>query len=468
MSTTNTSTARPEADPACPICGGAGFLRRDVPVDHPDFGRAIPCQCKIRETEQADLDALRASSGLTHLTQMTFNSFRPDGIGLNPDKRKNLHQAYDSAREFAQSARGWLLLKGGYGCGKTHLAAAIANDRLARGQPVLFVVVPDLLDHLRAAFAPTSRVTYDDRFESLRSTPFLILDDLGTQSATAWAQEKLFQLLNFRYNAQLPTVITTNRELEEIDPRLRSRLTDISLCNIVTVLAPDFRQGGTDLSTAGVSNLAFYAEMTFATFDMRGDELVADERTNLRRIFNIAKGYAENPSGFIIFTGTYGCGKTHLAAAIANEISRNGNTVMFVVVPDLLDHLRATFGPNSMVSYDKRFEEARTTPFLVLDDLGTENATPWAREKLFQIIDYRYVAHLPTIITIHREFEDQEEGKKRSPRGGESPIDPRIQTRIFDLAHSSINEILAPSYRTTHRRAQGRPETPTRKPRYRE
>ncbi|MBI5029560.1 MAG: ATP-binding protein [Chloroflexi bacterium] len=204
---------------------------------------------------------------------------------------------------------------------------------------------------------------------------------------------------------------------------------------------------------ANGSNLALYGDMTFESFDLRASELIGDERGNMQRVFNTAKGYAERPQGFIVFTGDYGCGKTHLAAAIANAIMHRGNSVVFRVVPDLLDHLRATFAPNSTTSYDQLFEDTRTAPVLVLDDLGTESATPWAREKLFQIIDYRYVAHLPTIITINREAQ----------------IDPRLQTRIFDLARSSVNEILAPSYRTTHKRAQAKPETAMRKPRnYRE
>ncbi len=433
----------------CPICHGVGFFRRDVPVDHPDFGRAIPCECKIRETQQSSLEDVRRASGLSHLPQLTFATFRAEGIGLPPDKRKNLRDAYDAARAFAENPRGWLLLKGGYGCGKTHLAAAIANAQLERGAPVLFVVVPDLLDHLRATYAPTSRIAYDERFEDIRSAPCLILDDLGAHATTAWAQEKLYQLFNYRYNAQLPTVITTNRDLEEIDPRVRSRLADATFCKIITILAPDFRQGGIDTNGSGMSNLAHYGEMTFETFDLRDDELKGDVRTNLRRIVFIAKDYADHPQGFIVFTGEYGCGKTHLAAAIANEICKRGGTALFVVVPDLLDHLRATFAPSSTVSYDQRFDETRHAPVLVLDDLGTENATPWAREKLFQIIDYRYVAKLPTIITIHREAE----------------IDARIQSRIFDLARSSVNEILAPSYRTTHRRAQTKPDSGYRRAR---
>ena len=88
------------------------------------------------------------------------------------------------------------------------------------------MVVPDLLDHLRSAYQPGSDVGYDDLFEMLRTAPVLVLDDLGVQSSTPWAQEKLFQLINHRYNAQLPTVFTTNLDPTEFDARLQSRLTD--------------------------------------------------------------------------------------------------------------------------------------------------------------------------------------------------------------------------------------------------
>jgi len=88
----------------------------------------------------------------------------------------------------------------------SHLAAAIANHRVARGHPALFVVVPDLLDHLRATFNPQSTVTFDQRFEEVRRAPLIVLDDLGTESATPWAREKLYQIFDYRYNARLPTV----------------------------------------------------------------------------------------------------------------------------------------------------------------------------------------------------------------------------------------------------------------------
>jgi len=422
-------------DRVCPICKGAGYLSKDVPVGHPDFGKLYPCQCKIEELEAKRLLDLQDLSQLGALSRMTFQSFKSEGVGLNTQKRENLRRAYERAKHFAQESVGWLVLKGGYGCGKTHLAAAISNYRIANGQPVLFVVVPDLLDHLRATYAPTSEVSYDERFEEVRTAPLLILDDLGTQSSTPWAQEKLYQILNYRYNARLPTVITTNRELEEIDLRLRSRLVDPDLTEIVGIIAPDFRGSSTDRGQSELSSLSLHADKTFESFDLRTHELPAKERESLKRAFLNAKDYAKNAENWLVFTGPYGCGKTHLAAAIANYRVETGYPALFEVVPDLLDHLRATFSPQSQISYDKRFEEIRTAPLLILDDLGTQSATPWAREKLFQLLNYRYNARLPTVITLAEESE----------------IDGWLKSRIFDVSRCSVFDVLAPSYRSDER-----------------
>jgi DNA replication protein DnaC len=130
-----------------------------------------------------------------------------------------------------------------YGCGKTHLAAAIANHLHQQGHPVRFEVVPDLLDHLRATYTPSSPTSYDKRFEAVRHAPFLVLDDLGSQTTTPWAREKLYQIFNYRYQAKLPTVITMRESLEEADPWLASRMLDHSLCTVYTILAPSYRGG---------------------------------------------------------------------------------------------------------------------------------------------------------------------------------------------------------------------------------
>lgn len=152
-----------------------------------------------------------------------------------------MRDAYDAARQFVHDTRGWLVLYGGFGAGKTHLAAAIAHELLARRTQVLFQVVPDLLDHLKATFGPSSELRYDVLFETIRTANVLILDDLGEESPTSWAEEKLFQLFNHRYNYRLPTVVTTNRLPEKIDQRIWSRINDESLVVKVEVGAADYR-----------------------------------------------------------------------------------------------------------------------------------------------------------------------------------------------------------------------------------
>jgi DNA replication protein DnaC len=151
-------------------------------------------------------------------------------------------RAFTCSFDYARNPHGWLVLSGNYGCGKTHLAAAIANEVLKMNYEVLFTVVPDILDHLRSTFGPTSEVAYDERFEQIRGAKLLVLDDLGTENATPWAREKLYQIINHRYNYALPTVITTNREPKVIDPRIVSRMEDVVLCpERIMIDASDYR-----------------------------------------------------------------------------------------------------------------------------------------------------------------------------------------------------------------------------------
>jgi DNA replication protein DnaC len=425
--------AKPEEP--CPICKGRGFLTLDVPPGHPDFSKIVPCRCTQARIAAERTQSLRTVSNIGALSRMTFDSFMPDGVGLSERVRFNLHEAYERSLEFAREPRGWLVLLGGYGSGKTHLAAAITNHRVSLGHAVLFVVVPDLLDYLRATFGPSSEAALDERMDAIRESPLLVLDDLGAHNSTPWAQEKLFQILNHRYNGRLPTVITSNQRLEELDPRTTSRLVDPDLSQVYEIVAPDFRQPGAERSGSSLSSLGLHSDQTFESFSMRSTDpdLQSAERENLRRAVAVIRAFAEKPAGWLVLTGTFGCGKTHLAAAIANfQVGAYRPAPMFVVVPDLLDHLRATFSPTSAITLDRLFDQVRSAPLLVLDDLGTESATPWAREKLFQLLNYRYSARLPTVITTSATIEE---------------IDPRLRSRMLDTERCTVFAIQASSYR---------------------
>jgi DNA replication protein DnaC len=234
------------AAPACPICKGAGFVHPRLPSGKPDYSRVIPCRCMQKELDKERKLRLQHYSGLEAelLKNMTFDNFKKR-VNLPPELQENLEKALEVALEFAKSPEGWLVFQGETGCGKTHLAAAIANYRLKEGKAVKFVVVPDLLDHLRSTFSPESPVTYDQLFEEVKNAPLLILDDFGEQSTTPWAEEKLYQVINYRYNAQLPTVITTRLRTDDMSSPMLSRFLDHQLSMIFTIFAPDYRTDAT-------------------------------------------------------------------------------------------------------------------------------------------------------------------------------------------------------------------------------
>ena len=110
------------------------------------------------------------------------------------------------------------------------------------GDDVLFLFVPDLLDYLRSTFQPDSGSTYDilNRVKRVR---LLILDDFSEPMETGWTKEKLYQILNYRYVTQLPTVITSGVDPEQLEPRVWSRMSDARLSSVYEIRAPDYRTG---------------------------------------------------------------------------------------------------------------------------------------------------------------------------------------------------------------------------------
>ena len=401
-------------------------------MGHPNFGKLDVCVCRQRDVSEQIRDRLFSLSHLDELKDLTFASFKPRGRkGLGEMQSTSLEMAFNQSQYYASNLKGWLLLQGGYGCGKTHLAAAIANFVVEMGVPTLFLTVPDLLDTLRFSY-DSEDTTFEQRFDEIRNASLLVLDDFGTQNATGWAQEKLFQIVNYRYINKLPLVVTTNLALDEIEARIRSRLADPELVTTCRIVAPDFRRPTDDTGHHELSSLDMMSGKTFGSFDERNNEgLQADELKSLQKALKAAHNFAEKPKGWLVMLGTYGSGKTHLAAAIANYRAGLGDPPLFVMVPDLLDHLRATFSPHSSTTFDRRFDEIRTAPLLVLDDLGTQSMTPWVREKLYQLFNYRYNAELPTVITTSDSLDE---------------MDARIRSRLLDGKLCTIYAVTAPSY----------------------
>jgi len=465
-------------DPNCPHCGGAGYVRYDVPMGDPRFGRLEACVCRAADIAEGARTRLFELSRLDRLSHLTFENFESRGNKnakfMTPQDVHSLEAAKETAENFARSPQGWLLIEGGYGCGKTHLAAAIANFAVSMGTPTLFITVPDLLDTLRFAFSDPE-TTFEARFEEVRGADLLVLDDFGTQNATGWAQEKLFQIINFRYINKLPTVITTNLMLDEIESRIRSRLQDEEFVRRVQITAPDFRRP-TETSNPGISMLSLpeMKAMTFKSFETREDEIGKEAVTTtttekqdrfgnrvkdkeitrvkvtqedvktLRKAVNAAVTFAEEPEGWLVLLGGSFCGKTHLAAAIGNYRIDLGGQAILVEVADLLDYMRQTFRPTSDVSFDRRFNEIKTTPMLILDDLkesGTSSV--WAEDKLYQILNHRYYAHLPTVITSTLKPDSFAVNY------------PGLWNKILDASKSQVHVVDMPPYRRMGKKSTG-------------
>ena len=366
-----------------------------MPQDDPRFGQAVPCRCAQDESERVRTDRLQRYSNIGPLSRLTFRDLLTLGRSANHRDQQRYKACVDDAKAFADDPDGWLVLSGASGCGKTHIAAAIVNRIVERGEPALFVVIPDLLDHLRSAYQPGAEIAYDELFERVRNAPVLVLDDLGTQAPTPWAQEKLFQIINHRFNARLPTVVTTNLMPEQIDERLRTRLTDASIARVYVL---ETKRAG-DATALDVLDHALIREMTFDRFDTRALHLPVDERQRLENAYRQALAFAEAPDGWLLLMGAHGAGKTHLAAAIANYRRARGEAPSFVVVPDLLDELRRGFNADDPRPSYATFDAMKHAPLLILDDLDAQTQIAWVRDRLFQLLNYRHTARMPTVIT---------------------------------------------------------------------
>ncbi|MBK9748682.1 MAG: ATP-binding protein [Chloroflexi bacterium] len=413
-------------DGLCPLCGreslcdGLGYVRADLPVGHPQFGQLF--RCPNYRTNAERKEKLRKLGNLEAYKDKTFESFDTENVpNLSPKQRDSLREALHYAQAYASQPTGWILFEGTYGTDKTHLAAAIGNSLLDHEERVIFVTVPDLLDYLRGAYAPNAESGYDETFDRLREAGVLILDDLGVENPSEWAGEKLFQLLNHRYVYRLPTVVTTNADIETIDPRLASRLADNKLVQHVQIKAPDFRTNK-NTSVDEVPDLGLYREMTLENFDTRTRTTV-EERSNLERAVQIAREIVEIKSMWLVLIGPSGTGKTHLAAGIANELDKAGVGVIMVTNTELLDYLRSGVDSRVQLKLERRLSILRNVSVLVLDDLNFESMSAWAREKVFQVLDYRYLRRMKTIITSIRSIEE---------------MDARVRTRILDRRRSAV------------------------------
>ena len=158
----------------------------------------------------------RGISGLTQqqVAAMSFDNFRYNNIkGLDEQDKETLIEGKTAAKDFASypNGTGLLYLCGPTGVGKTHLSVAIVSELLRIGDDALFHSVPAMLDELRKTYSREGKSGdgFYTLFNRLKDVYVLVLDDFGSGSVTEWSEEKLYQLITYRYDNHLPTVINS-------------------------------------------------------------------------------------------------------------------------------------------------------------------------------------------------------------------------------------------------------------------
>ncbi len=154
----------------------------------------------------------------------------------------------------------------------------------------------------------------------------------------------------------------------------------------------------------------------------------------IKKLNEFIKNYEkQDKSKGIYLYGSFGCGKTYLIAALFNELAKNNTKSIIVHVPELLRSIKESFDSD----YKERFDAVRRVPLLLLDDIGAEYLTAWARDEVLEpILQYRMDEGLPTFFTSNFSIEELEKHLSVSNTGIDKLKAKRIIERIKQLSES--------------------------------
>ncbi len=204
----------------CPACEDTGFIG----------GRR--CKCFINLLKDIEREKIEKIAPLKECTFETFNTlYYPEISEKNEESpRKKVEKIKSScikyATNFSKNSKN-LFFMGGTGLGKTHLSLAIANVAINKGYSVIYGTAQNILGDLQNEnFGRLDNLKY--RENEILDVDLLILDDLGTEFKSAYTVSCLYNIINTRLSAKLPTIISTNYSIDEIekiyDQRTTSRI----------------------------------------------------------------------------------------------------------------------------------------------------------------------------------------------------------------------------------------------------
>lgn len=205
----------------CPVCAGVGWVRLDVDITHPQYGRLVMCP-KVdrwrlpsasrigitrREAEALNWSAVKAVRGVT-----------------------GLHDAVEAVRTTLKRGYGWVYLYGAYGIGKTLILQIATAEALRAGKEASYTRMDLILRHLRDTFDPKAGDSESERLQWWSTVDALMIDELDKIKATEYANERRFSLLDDRYMAacreQSLTIIASNEPPASLPGWLADRVMD--------------------------------------------------------------------------------------------------------------------------------------------------------------------------------------------------------------------------------------------------
>jgi len=201
------------AEAPCPRCGGAGW------AVSPE-GTLFLCDCGAME---------RRRGGERHASARIPERYSKKRLSTFDASNKLREAILQDARRYVEgfTLQGdyGLMIRGVTGSGKTHIALGILHEVIERGFSGLYCNVPDLLARLRSSYDPDSDEAESEIIEECRACDLLVLDDLGSESTSDWVLDRLYLIINRRYESLRPVIVTTNCNEEQLREKVGRRIT---------------------------------------------------------------------------------------------------------------------------------------------------------------------------------------------------------------------------------------------------